>query len=166
MFWFLLCLIVGSTIVFGYLAWRKWIAPWREIEDLIPAGRPNQAAAHLSRRWRTCAASGWHRAGRNFSAPAETRPANRGARIGNRNNSRRHAGWFARGRCRAAASLLANRTFQRLFSLREISLGAPLLDTVRDTTLDQMIAETLNTGESTRREISTWDRNLKSTPCR
>src|ERR1017187_2929229 len=35
MSWFLLCLFVGSTIVAGYFAWRKWIAPWRKIADLV-----------------------------------------------------------------------------------------------------------------------------------
>src|SRR6266571_6346829 len=34
MSWFLLCAIVGSTIVLTYIVWRKWIAPWRQIEQL------------------------------------------------------------------------------------------------------------------------------------
>ena len=35
--WFLLCLFVGSAIVAGYFAWRKWVAPWRKISELVEA---------------------------------------------------------------------------------------------------------------------------------
>jgi len=35
MFWILLCAIIGSTIVVAYFIWRKWIAPWRKIEQLV-----------------------------------------------------------------------------------------------------------------------------------
>src|SRR5207248_482849 len=35
MFWVLLGAVVGSTIAIIYLVWRKWIAPWRQVDRLV-----------------------------------------------------------------------------------------------------------------------------------
>src|SRR5437667_179163 len=35
MFWVLLGAVVGSTIAIMYLVWRKWIAPWRQVDRLV-----------------------------------------------------------------------------------------------------------------------------------
>ena len=59
---------------------------------------------------------------------------------GRRDDPRRHAGWFARRRCRAPHHSDPTRTFSSCSRLREISLGTPLSETVRDTTLDQLIS--------------------------
>ena len=34
-FWLLLSAIVASTIAIVWIVWRKWIAPWREVEQLV-----------------------------------------------------------------------------------------------------------------------------------
>src|SRR5213076_1668784 len=53
--------------------------------------------------------------------------------------------------------VLMNRTFEKLFELRDAITGVPLLETVRNATLDRLIAETLRTGEAMRSELSLSD---------
>jgi two-component system phosphate regulon sensor histidine kinase PhoR len=50
-----------------------------------------------------------------------------------------------------------NRTFEKLFELRDAGTGGPLLETVRNATLDRLIADALRTGEPTRSELSLTD---------
>ncbi len=35
MIWLLLCAIVAATIALAFIVWRKWIAPWRQVEELV-----------------------------------------------------------------------------------------------------------------------------------
>ncbi|HMF80379.1 MAG TPA: PAS domain-containing protein, partial [Candidatus Acidoferrum sp.] len=35
MSWLLLCAMVAATIALALIAWRKWIAPWQEVEELV-----------------------------------------------------------------------------------------------------------------------------------
>src|SRR5437762_1699791 len=48
MFWIVLAAIIGSTIAVVYLARRKWILPWREMEQLVKqVGRGEQPRTFL-----------------------------------------------------------------------------------------------------------------------
>src|SRR5256885_14308872 len=48
MFWIVLAAIVGSTIAVVYFARRKWILPWREMEQLVKqVGRGEQPRTFL-----------------------------------------------------------------------------------------------------------------------
>src|SRR5438045_4704170 len=49
--------------------------------------------------------------------------------------------------------ILANDMFRQLFALPEISEGTPLLDIVRDATLDRLIEDALDSGEPVRSEL-------------
>jgi two-component system phosphate regulon sensor histidine kinase PhoR len=57
---------------------------------------------------------------------------------------------------------LMNRPFEKLFEVRDPAVGAPLLETVRHATLDWLIAETLRTGEAMRSELSLADPGASS----
>ena len=35
MIWLLLCAIVALAVALALIAWRKWIAPWRHVEELV-----------------------------------------------------------------------------------------------------------------------------------
>ena len=48
---------------------------------------------------------------------------------------------------------VVNQAFRNLFNLPEISEGTPLLDVVRDATIDGLIANTLHTGKATQSEL-------------
>jgi two-component system phosphate regulon sensor histidine kinase PhoR len=161
MAWILFWLLLGSTIAFGYVAWRKWIAPWRKIEELIDG-------IAQARKPRTFLLRG---------GPLPRRVAVALEEVFNR--QRQLAQEIAEGASGTETILaamqdgllvvdaarhitLANKTFQNFFGLRETSLGAPLLETVRDTRLDRIITETLHTGESTRDEIAMAERELEA----
>src|SRR2546423_12203100 len=48
MIWLLLCAIVAATIALALIAWRKWIAPWRQVEELVTEiGRGEQPRTFL-----------------------------------------------------------------------------------------------------------------------
>jgi two-component system phosphate regulon sensor histidine kinase PhoR len=160
MSWFLLCLLVGSIIVFAYSVRRKWIKPWREIEGLIrQVGQAKQP--------------------RTFLIDGGPVPRRVGVALEEiflrqqdleRQNAERESG---RETILAAMQdgllvvdaarrvTLSNRTFQQLFSLREIALGTSVSETIRDTTIDQLISKSLRTGESAREEIAVLDRKLE-----
>jgi two-component system phosphate regulon sensor histidine kinase PhoR len=50
--------------------------------------------------------------------------------------------------------ILTNQTFRKLFALPEISMGTPLLEVVRDATLDRAIADAFRGSESARSELT------------
>ena len=160
MSWFLLCLFVGSTIVAGYFAWRKWIAPWRKIADLV-------GGIAETKKPRTFLVGGGalpRRVGlileEIFTRQQKlTQQVTEGASGTETILAAMQDGLLVVDAARHIT--LANETFEEFFELRETSLGAPLLDTVRDTTLDQIITETLNTGEPARCEIIILDRALE-----
>jgi len=160
MFWILLCLIAGLAIAFGYIAWRKWIAPWRKIEELIDG-------IGQARKPRTFLAGGGRISRRVGLALEEifnrqqqlTRQLAEGASGTETILAAMQDGLLVVDAARHIT--LANESFAQFFGLRETSAGAPLLEMVRDTTLDRLITKTLHTGESTRSEITTQERQLE-----
>ena len=153
MLWLIISIGLGSIIAFAYIAWRKWIAPWRQIERLV-----RQITA--GERPRTFLVEGGRRA-RQISLALEGIFARQQAiaeQIAQRESgtktilSAMHDGLLvvdAGGRV-----VVANETFRKLFSLREVSGGTPLLDTVRNAELHQLIAESLRNGEPRQSELA------------
>jgi len=48
MVWLLLCAIVAATIAILLIVWRRWIAPWRQVEELVvEIGRGEQPSTFL-----------------------------------------------------------------------------------------------------------------------
>jgi two-component system, OmpR family, phosphate regulon sensor histidine kinase PhoR len=153
MLWLIISIGLGSIIAFAYVAWRKWIAPWRQIERLV-----RQITA--GERPRTFLVEGGRRA-RQISLALEGIFARQQAiaeQIAQRESgtktilSAMHDGLLvvdAGGRV-----VVANETFRKLFSLREVSGGTPLLDTVRNAELHQLIAESLRNGEPRQSELA------------
>ena len=58
--------------------------------------------------------------------------------------------------------MLMNRPFEKLFELRDPAVGVPLIEAVRHATLDELIVETLRTGEVMRSELSVADSRTRS----
>jgi two-component system phosphate regulon sensor histidine kinase PhoR len=153
MLWLIVWIGLGSTIAFAYVTWRNWIAPWRQIERLV-----RQITA--GERPRTFLVEGGRRA-RQISLALENIFARHHAiaeQIAQRESgtktilSAMHDGLLvvdAGGRV-----VVANDTFRKLFSLREVSEGTPLLDAVRNAELHQLIAETLRNGEPRQSELA------------
>jgi two-component system phosphate regulon sensor histidine kinase PhoR len=153
MLWLIISIGLGSIIAFAYVAWRNWIAPWRQIERLV-----RQITA--GERPRTFLVEGGRRA-RQISLALENIFARQRAiaeQFAQRESgtktilSAMHDGLLvvdASGRV-----VVANETFRKLFSLREVSGGTPLLDAVRNVELHQLIAETLRNGEPRQSELA------------
>jgi two-component system phosphate regulon sensor histidine kinase PhoR len=160
MFWILLGAIVAVTIVFAYLCWRKWIAPWRQIEKLIRlVGRGEQP--------RTFLVDGAKEAQRVGVALEDilTRQRALDRQIVEQSSGNRaifsamQDGLLVVDAQRRVA--LLNRTFEKWFGISPDSVGAPLLDTMRNPGVEQLIGTTLEKREPTQREITVGDRRLQ-----
>lgn len=158
--WFLLCLLLGATLVAGYFTWCKWIAPWRKVSELVKA-------IAQTKKPKTFLVGGGAMPRRVGLILEEifirqqqlTQQVTEGASGTETILAAMQDGLIVVDAARHIT--LANETFEEFFELRETSLGSPLLDTVRDTTLDQIITETLNTGEPGRCEILVLERALE-----
>ena len=153
MIWLLVCAIVALTIALVLMAWRRWIIPWRQVEQLVTEiGRGEQPRTFL------------------IHGGAEAQ------RIGlqlekifqelmqlNKQIAKRESGMQTIFAAMQDALLvvdskryviLANETFRKLFALPEISMGTPLLEIVRDATLDRVINDAFDHGGPARSELT------------
>jgi two-component system, OmpR family, phosphate regulon sensor histidine kinase PhoR len=139
--WFFLAAIVGSTTAIAYFVWRRWIAPWSQIERLVTQiGRGEQP--------RTFLIEGGEEAQRTGVALESifTRQRDLDRRIGEGASGQKailsamQNGLLVVDRGRRVA--LVNPAFCDLFKIDERSLGAPLLDSVRDPAVEEIIGET------------------------
>jgi len=156
MFWSLFCAIVGSTIALAYIAWRKWIAPWRQIEQLVQ----QIAAGDRPRTFLVDGAAQSRRVGlalenifaRQRHLDRQISEATSGTQTV---LSAMQDGLLVVDSSRRVT--LVNETFRQLFAPREISPGAPLLDAVRNSQLDKLIVATLGAGEQKQTELNLLD---------
>jgi two-component system phosphate regulon sensor histidine kinase PhoR len=138
--WFVIVLISAAFGCVAFIAWRKWIAPWRRVEDVITQiGRGERPRTFLM----------------EGSAPAQ--------RIGfqlekivteleqlHKQIAKRESGMQTIFSAMQDALLvvdsnrqviLTNQTFRNLFNAPEISVATPLLEIVRDPTLDRLLTD-------------------------
>jgi two-component system, OmpR family, phosphate regulon sensor histidine kinase PhoR len=153
MLWLIISIGLGSIIAFAYVTWRNWIAPWQQIERLvrqITAGeRPRTFLVEGGRRARQISLALENIFARQHAIAEQFAQRESGTKT---ILSAMHDGLLvvdASGRV-----VVANETFRKLFSLREVSGGTPLLDAVRNVELHQLIAETLRNGEPRQSELA------------
>jgi len=138
--WFIFLLICIALGGIAFNVWRKWIAPWRQVEDVITQiGRGERPRTFLM----------------EGSVPAQ--------RIGfqlekivneleqlQKQIAKRESGMQTIFSAMQDALLvvdsnrqviLTNQTFRKLFDAPEISLATPLLEVVRDPTLDRLLTD-------------------------
>jgi two-component system phosphate regulon sensor histidine kinase PhoR len=152
MSWFIAVTILVFVGAASILTWRKWIAPWREVEQLVKQiGRGEQP--------RTFLLGGAKEAQRIGVALEDILKRHRDL---NRQITERLAGDEAifsamqdgllvlDGERRVA---LFNRAFQTLFYLNESSLGAPLLHAVREPELHELVSLTFQKRAPTRGDL-------------
>src|SRR6266403_1978762 len=156
MAWLLIVLICVLFAVTAFVSWRKWIAPWRRIDELV-----RQIAS--GERPRTFLVDGGTQVQRvglaleNIFAQQQQLDQQI---AGRESGTQTILGAMQDGVLVVDARryiVLMNRTFEKLFELRDAITGVPLLETVRNATLDRLIAETLRTGEAMRSELSLSD---------
>jgi two-component system phosphate regulon sensor histidine kinase PhoR len=138
--WFVIVLICAAFGCSAVIAWRKWIAPWRQVEDVITQiGR--------GKRPRTFLMVG--------GGPAQRIGFQLEKIVGDleqleKQIAKRESGMQTIFSAMQDALLvvdsnrrviLTNETFRKLFDAPEISLSAPLLEIVRDPTLDGLLTD-------------------------
>jgi len=153
MSWLLLCATVSLTIAFVLIAWRKWIAPWEEVEELV-------TEIERGERPRTFLIDGGAQAQR---IGLRLEKVSEDLQQLNKQIAKRESGMQTIFSAMHDALLvvdsnrhviLANETFRKLFALPEISEGTPLLEIVRDATLDRVIDDALDRGGPVRIELT------------
>lgn len=160
MAWFVLVLICAAFGCVAFIAWRKWIAPWRRVEDVITQiGR--------GERPRTFLIEG--------SVPAQ--------RIGfqlekivteleqlHKQIAKRESGMQTIFSAMQDALLvvdsnrqviLTNQTFRKLVDVPEISVATPLLEIVRDPTLDRLLTDAFRGEGPVRCELTLDDSQIE-----
>jgi two-component system phosphate regulon sensor histidine kinase PhoR len=161
MSWLFLGLVCVLFAAMGVVVWRKWIAPWRQIERLVTQIAGNDRP-------------------RTFLVDGGPEPRRVGLALENifvrqqelaRQIAGRESGTQTILRAMQDGLLvvdkslrvtLVNQAFRKVFGLPEISLGTPLLDIVRDATVDRLIAETLRTGKAMQSELILTDSKTNS----
>src|SRR2546425_3605156 len=153
MIWLLLCAIVAATIALALIAWRKWIAPWRQVEELVTEiGRGEQPRTFLIHGGAEAQRIGL-RLEKIFNDLKQL----------SKQIAKRESGMQTIFSAMQDALLvvdsnrqviLTNQTFRKLFALPEISIGTPLLEIVRDATLDRVINHAFDHGGPVRSELT------------
>src|SRR5438105_6604311 len=156
MSWLFLGVISVVFVAIALVAWRKWIAPWRHLDQLVRqiadrerprtflvdgGARARRVGLALENVFRRQEQLDQQVAGRESGTEAILETMQDGLLVVDMG---RHI-------------TLMNRTFENLFELRGEALGAPLLDSVRHATLDRLIAETLRTGERMQSQLTLTD---------
>src|SRR5437879_7567260 len=153
MIWLVLSAIIASTMALVLIAWRRWIAPWRQVEELVTEiGRGGQRWTFLSHGGDEAQRIGL-RLEKIFNDLKQL----------SKQIAKRESGLQTIFAAMHDALLvvdskryviLANETFRKLFALAEISEGTPLLEIVRDATLDRVINHAFDHGGPVRSELA------------
>src|SRR6266568_6528994 len=161
MSWLFLGVICVLFAAMALVAWRRWVAPWQQVERLV-----RQIAG--SERPRTFLVNGGAESKRVglaleniFARQQELDRQIAGRESGTQTILRAmQDGLLVVDKSQRVT--LVNQAFRKLFGLQEISSGTPLLDVVRDATLDRLIAETLRTGKATQSDLVLADSKTNS----
>ena len=140
MTWFVIVLICVAFGCIAFIAWRKWIAPWQQVEQVI-------AQIGRGERPRTFLMEGSVAAQRiGFQLEKiVTELEQLQKQIAKRESGMQTIFSAMNDALLVVDSnrqvILTNQTFQKLFDAPEISVAAPLLEIVRDPTLDRLLTD-------------------------
>lgn len=162
MFWFLLLAIALLAIAVIFIVRRKWIEPWRELEQLVQQiGRGEQP--------------------RTFLIGGGTEPRRVSVRLeeilNRQRDLNRQIGEGASGQKAILTAMqdgllvvdsqgrlaLMNPAFRELFGVGEDSLGGPLLESVRDPAVERIVGETLRLRKPSQGELMIGRREFQMT---
>src|SRR6266478_6133844 len=135
------------------MAWRKWIAPWRQVEELVDQiGRGEQPRTFLIHGGAEAQRIGL-RIEKIFQDLTQLKK-----QIAKRESGMQTIFAAMHDALLVVDSkryvILANETFRKFFALPEISEGTPLLEIVRDATLDRVINDAFDHGGPVRSELT------------
>jgi two-component system phosphate regulon sensor histidine kinase PhoR len=145
--WLIFALVVAALIaIFWVLARRKWIEPWRDLEELVGAITNERAP----KTFLLTANPSSQRIGL-----ALEKLSNRQLELGDRIRESEFNVQAILGAMLDGLAVvdeqrriqMMNPAFSHLLGLEKIETGTPLFDTVRDAAVEHAVAETLSTGE-------------------
>ena len=159
--WLLLWAISGLAIAFGYAVWRKWIAPWSRVENMIR----QVARGERPRTFLINGGSAPRRVGlaleaiSNLQQQLNHQIAERAVGTETIFAAMQDGLLVVDTRHRIS---LVNRSFRHLFGLGNSIVGHPILEIIREADLDRLIAETLRTGTPQGHELIISDSQSNS----
>src|SRR5256886_4705974 len=161
MYWLILGALCVLFAVTALVLWQKWAAPWPQIEQLVSQiARGEPPSTFLIN-----GGAGPHRIGLALENIFARQQELERQIAGRESGTQTILGAMQDGLLVVDARsriMLMNQPFEKLFELREPSVGIPLIEAVRHATLDELIAETLGTGEAMRSELSVTDSRTHS----
>ena len=159
MYWLILGVLCVVFAVTALILWQKWAVPWPQIEQLVSQiARGESPSTFLIN-----GGADPHRVGLALETIFERQQELERQIAGRESDTQTILGAMEDGVLVVDARsriTLTNPTFQKLFDLRDPAVDVPLVEAVRHATLDQLVAETLETGEATRSELSLTDPRL------
>lgn len=161
MYWLTLGVLCALFAVTALVLWRSWAAPWAQVEQLVSQIASGQ---HPS----TFLINGGkdpHRVGLALENIFARQLELERQIAGRESGTQTILGAMQDGVLVVDARnhiTLMNPTFANLFDLRDPAVGVPLVEAVRHATLDQLITETLRTGEAARNQLSLADSRTHS----
>ena len=161
MYWLILGVLCALFAVITLLLWKKWETPWPQIEQLVSqiARRESPPTFLIS------GGAGPRRIGLALETIFARQQELEHQIASRESDTETILGAMEDGvlvvDARSRITLI-NSTFKTLFELRDPAVGVPLVEAVRHATLDQLIAETLETGEPIRSELSVADSRTHS----
>ena len=140
MTWFVIILICVAFGCIAFIVWRKWIAPWRQVEEVITQiGRGERPRTFLMDGTVSVQRIGFQLEKIvNELEQLQKQIAKRESGM-QTIFSAMHDALLVVDSNRQV--ILTNRTFRKLFDAPEISVATPLLEIVRDPTLDQLLTD-------------------------
>src|SRR5947199_10349681 len=160
MIWLLLCAIVAATIALAFIVWRKWIAPWRQVEELVVhIGQGERPSTFL-----IDGGAQAQRVGLRLEKVSEDLQQLK-KQIAKRESGMQTIFSAMQDALLVVDSnrqvILSNQTFRKLFDAPEVSVATPLLEIVRDPTLDRLLTDAFRGDGPVRCELALDDSQIE-----
>src|SRR5205807_3900797 len=150
--WFALCLFAAVFLMIALVVWRRWISPWKDVEELLQAVVDKRPP----RKFLISANPQSRKIGLAFE-----RLAGRQRELEERF---REGGFSVQAVFGAMLDGLVvvddrrrvrmmNREFRRMFGLEEAEPGEPLLEMIRHASIDRLVLEAIRVRELQRESI-------------
>jgi two-component system phosphate regulon sensor histidine kinase PhoR len=161
MYWLILGVLCALFAVTALVLWQKWAAPWQQIAQLVSQiARGERPSTFLINGGKDP-----HHVGLALETIFARQQELERQLAGRESGTQTILGAMQDGLLVVDARsriTLMNPTFQKLFELRDPAAGVPLVEAVRHATLDELVTETLLTGEAMRSELSLADSQTRS----
>ncbi len=160
MAWFVIVLICAAFGCIAFIAWRKWIAPWRQVEDVITQiGRGERPRTFLMAGSVSAQRIGFQLEKIvNELGQLQKQIAKRESGMQTIFSAMQDALLVVDSNRQV---ILTNQTFQKLFDAPEISVAMPLLEIVRNPTLDRLLTDAFRGDGPVRCELTLDDSQIE-----